>query len=51
MTADGGQGLRLLGRLVEVSMLPLTYAAALAMMTMAGLLAYADLVNPLTLTN
>ncbi|GAA2207590.1 site-2 protease family protein [Nonomuraea monospora] len=31
--------------------LPLTYAAALAMMVMAGLLVYADLVNPLTLTN
>ncbi|MFD8526425.1 M50 family metallopeptidase [Streptosporangium canum] len=31
--------------------LPLTYAAALAMMIMAGLLVYADLVNPLTLTN
>ncbi|GAA5767485.1 zinc metalloprotease Rip1 [Streptosporangium roseum] len=31
-------------------MLPLTYAAAL-MMIMAGLLVYADLVNPLTLTN
>ncbi|GAA3264482.1 M50 family metallopeptidase [Nonomuraea helvata] len=32
-------------------LLPLTYAAALAMMIMAGLLVYADLVNPLTLTN
>uniref|UniRef100_UPI003F498678 M50 family metallopeptidase n=1 Tax=Nonomuraea bangladeshensis TaxID=404385 RepID=UPI003F498678 len=31
--------------------LPLTYVAALAMMIMAGLLVYADLVNPLTLTN
>ncbi|MER5420178.1 M50 family metallopeptidase [Streptosporangium roseum] len=31
--------------------LPLTYAAALMMMIMAGLLVYADLVNPLTLTN
>ncbi|WP_329081072.1 MULTISPECIES: M50 family metallopeptidase [unclassified Streptosporangium] len=31
--------------------LPLTYAAALVMMIMAGLLVYADLVNPLTLTN
>ncbi|MEU7858415.1 site-2 protease family protein [Nonomuraea sp. NPDC049141] len=31
--------------------LPLTYAAALAMMIMAGLLVYADLVSPLTLTN
>jgi membrane-associated protease RseP (regulator of RpoE activity) len=31
--------------------LPLTYAAALAMMIMVGLLVYADLVNPLTLTN
>ncbi|MEU7990835.1 site-2 protease family protein [Streptosporangium canum] len=30
--------------------LPLTYAAALVMMIMAGLLVYADLVNPLTLT-
>ncbi|WP_346434107.1 M50 family metallopeptidase [Nonomuraea composti] len=30
--------------------LPLTYAAALAMMIMAGLLIYADLVSPLTLT-
>ncbi|MEV4081744.1 hypothetical protein ACGFJC_51625 [Nonomuraea fuscirosea] len=32
-------------------LLPLTYAAALAMMIMAGLLVYADLVNPLTLAN
>ncbi|TDD46774.1 RIP metalloprotease [Nonomuraea terrae] len=31
--------------------LPLTYAIALVMMIMAGLLVYADLVNPLTLTN
>ncbi|MEZ7125447.1 site-2 protease family protein [Nonomuraea sp. AD125B] len=31
--------------------LPLTYVAALAMMIMADLLVYADLVNPLTLTN
>ncbi|UBU10293.1 site-2 protease family protein [Nonomuraea gerenzanensis] len=31
--------------------LPLTYAAALVMVVMAGLLVYADLVNPLTLTN
>ncbi|MEV1004637.1 site-2 protease family protein [Nonomuraea sp. NPDC050202] len=31
--------------------LPLTYAAALVMMIMAVLLVYADLVNPLTLTN
>jgi hypothetical protein len=31
--------------------LPLTYAAAVAMMITAGLLVYADLVNPLTLTN
>ncbi|WP_342671473.1 M50 family metallopeptidase [Nonomuraea candida] len=31
--------------------LPLTYAMALAMMVMAGLLIYADLVNPLTLPN
>ncbi|MEV0822476.1 M50 family metallopeptidase [Nonomuraea rubra] len=31
--------------------LPLTYAAAVLMMIMAGLLVYADLVNPLTLTN
>ncbi|MEV0625066.1 M50 family metallopeptidase [Nonomuraea wenchangensis] len=30
--------------------LPLTYAIALVMMVMAGLLVYADLVNPLTLT-
>jgi membrane-associated protease RseP (regulator of RpoE activity) len=30
--------------------LPLTYAIALLMMIMAGLLVYADLVNPLTLT-
>ncbi|WP_433431622.1 M50 family metallopeptidase [Nonomuraea sp. CA-141351] len=30
--------------------LPLTYAIALVMMIMAGLLVYADLVNPLTLT-
>ncbi|MDX3107790.1 M50 family metallopeptidase [Nonomuraea angiospora] len=30
--------------------LPLTYAIAFAMMIMAGLLVYADLVNPLTLT-
>ncbi|MEV4117233.1 site-2 protease family protein, partial [Nonomuraea sp. NPDC049695] len=30
--------------------LPLTYAVALVMMIMAGLLVYADLVNPLTLT-
>ncbi|MEV0391026.1 site-2 protease family protein [Nonomuraea sp. NPDC050643] len=30
--------------------LPLTYAVALLMMVMAGLLVYADLVNPLTLT-
>ncbi|MEV4174995.1 site-2 protease family protein [Nonomuraea sp. NPDC049709] len=31
--------------------LPLTYAIAIVMMIMAGLLVYADLVNPLTLTN
>ncbi|PZG18596.1 M50 family metallopeptidase [Nonomuraea aridisoli] len=31
--------------------LPLTYAIAVLMMIMAGLLVYADLVNPLTLTN
>ncbi|MFF5113539.1 hypothetical protein [Streptosporangium sp. NPDC000509] len=31
--------------------LPLTYAAALAMMIMTCLLVYADLVNPRTLTN
>ncbi|SEG87062.1 Membrane-associated protease RseP, regulator of RpoE activity [Nonomuraea solani] len=31
--------------------LPLTYALAIVMMIMAGLLVYADLVNPLTLTN
>ncbi|GAA1720008.1 site-2 protease family protein [Nonomuraea bangladeshensis] len=31
--------------------LPLTYVAALAMMITAALLVYADLVNPLTLTN
>jgi membrane-associated protease RseP (regulator of RpoE activity) len=30
--------------------LPLTYAVALVMMVMAGLLVYADLVNPVTLT-
>ncbi|KAB8190809.1 PDZ domain-containing protein [Nonomuraea phyllanthi] len=30
--------------------LPLTYAIALVMVVMAGLLAYADLVNPITLT-
>ncbi|MEV4116911.1 M50 family metallopeptidase, partial [Nonomuraea sp. NPDC049695] len=35
---------------VIAKVLPLTYAAALVMMITAGLLVYADLVNPLTLT-
>ena len=30
--------------------LPLTYALAFVMIIMAGLLVYADLVNPITLT-